>query len=577
MTGSRELSAEDIKHAYDMMHEKKALFFLDDPNDVQRLTEYIKFDNKEIYHQDKFVYIPHPNDRYLIAAATPDLGCKKSGQVELGLFARKTFYPGDPVITCYGKNLWGTISAQEMQERLAVYENPGDYVWEVDYGNGTKKALDLLLEGNAAKLVNQSFERNTDPVINKNGDIDYIATKVIHVGTEITTTYGRGKNYFDKAHPMIKRKPQQLNDILFQLVAYRLNIHLPYHHLATLSSMKEILSMLGWNEAAYHVIRSDNMEVRNNELRNNIIDLKTTTAEVTAIQDTRPPIFDLDKLDEIERKTIFAGNFIKTSKKKFFVASKQQDPLHFALFTGQYIKKKKTVCKIKGEEYSNEQLKKLGAIDNSLVFNLPTGRNIFCQFMGSEALFIQGTTKKMANVEFAIKNNIPIYRATKDISPGSEIVAYYQGKYITKPMTLNEVVDYYNQKVTSWKVTLHRAATEPYLYSMEMKGIETSQPVILAREPYIEQVDKEQLLAFEQMIDKSIGFALSHPHLLASIDWDNLKNTKPSQEKSDRTMEMQNKRILTNNLSTHFQPIKKQAKTTVFQLSMNQEVSLQRP
>lgn len=481
----KNLSDHDIQSAYELMLERKLVFPLNAPGAIDRLTQFVKEKNEELYHAAEFQFIETEFDQKAIIAAVPKLG-----RAELGLFCGEGGFKKDEIIGTYeGKNLWGILPTKEIQKKINDCEEYGEYFWEVKCDSKTSMAIDSRMEGSAPRFINDSLNKNCY-VKSENGKIYYIASRDIKFGEEITTNYGL--SYFSNENPRIEYRPSTLQEILYELFSETCSAEIETSQITNLEELQEFLNANDWFEEPIEPPTTKNIDNISLDTSNKS-EIKNASFEILYLdKEGNPLIFDLSNNEHVSLLSKTAAlKFIPTSRYKLFVAPTgyREGLRRFSLFSSQMIEKGNTVCVIKGEELTRKEISQREDIDETFLFEINNKINLYCKEIGSEAFFLEGSLNEAdANVKLGFdKNKLPQYIATNTIRPGSEILAYYGKDYPfgAKASHLKSVMDDFNNQQQLWDGSLtYHANKQSYSVNLSQHVLPSKNPVKLDASPF---------------------------------------------------------------------------------------------
>lgn len=163
------------------------------PSELKRLAAFTQEQNQNKYHE-KFILLSHPLlDKNLIVAPVNYLDDQ-----QLGLFAGKRYEIGERVALVEGVHLTKEQKASEVKD-ICDKQEFGDYIWQVPCDELNSIAIDSRVKGTIARYANHSENDSNVEIRYIDGQLYYVAIRVINPFEEITASYGedyfKGKNF----------------------------------------------------------------------------------------------------------------------------------------------------------------------------------------------------------------------------------------------------------------------------------------------------------------------------------------------------------------------------------------------
>ncbi|WP_182392040.1 SET domain-containing protein-lysine N-methyltransferase [Legionella sp. PC997] len=436
------LDNSDKTKARQEMLKEELIFFPDEEDSLLRLCNYLKYSCT----QPDFNFQRTEYDKGVIIAASPNLGPK-----QLAVFAAKSFKPGDIVGEIKGTDLFGIRPNAEMERIVEEYQGDSTYVWKLNLDDRDQYAvvIDLLKSGSSTRWVNHANKPNLEvKVICKQRQDDsgkvqfdyhayYVAARKIDFADELTISYG--DEYFTAERPQIVCQPQSLVKILEDLAETQ---QVAISKISTPNELKEFFTLL----------------------RSDMLSKQEQKKQMYLDKNLDPKIYDLSTFADVMRFQKEQKLQLKqTSPYHLFIAPtiRGKEENRYSLFSGQKIPAKKTLCRLVGQKMDavpkkSEEMLLWAAqnnIDTNYLVQSGEGGYLYTKDKASEAYCVEGAKHRSEmNVRFDFRTNS--YITTRQIQPGEEILAFYEGyDYGASPTKLAKVFDDFNESQYYYQAT----------------------------------------------------------------------------------------------------------------------------
>ena len=436
------LDNSDKVQAREEMLKEQLVFFPDEEDSLFRLCNYLNAN----CNQPDFKYQRTDYDEGVIIAANPNLGPK-----QLGVYAAKSFRPGDIVGEIKGTDLFGIRPNAEMDRIVEEYQGNSSYVWKLNLDDKDKYAvvIDLLESGSSTRWVNHATKPNLEvKVICKQRKDEsgrtlfdyhayYVAVSKINFADELTISYG--DDYFTVERPQIVCQSQTLVGILEDLAKKQ---EVAVSKISTRKEIKDFFTLL----------------------RSDMLSKQEQKKQMYLDKNLDPKIYDLRAFDDVMRfQKEQKIKLEQTSPYHLFIAPtiRGRGDYRYSLFSGQKIPAKKTLCQLVGKQMDgvpekNKEMRLWAAkhnIDTNYLVQSGKGGYLYTKDNASEAYCVEGAKHRSEmNVRFDFATNS--YITTRPIQPGEEILAFYEGyDYGASPTTLAKVFADFNEAQYYYQAT----------------------------------------------------------------------------------------------------------------------------
>ncbi|WP_454781600.1 SET domain-containing protein-lysine N-methyltransferase [Legionella sp. WA2022007384] len=434
-------NSEKVKASEDMLREQ-LIFFPEEDDSVLRLGNYLKYS----CGQADFDYQHTEYDDGVIIAASPNLGPN-----QLAVYAAKSFRQGDIVGEIKGTDLFGILPNTTIERKVEDYQGDSTFVWKLNLDDEDKYAvvIDLLKSGSSTRWVNHANKPNLEVKVickktkDENGKIlfdyhaYYIAVKKINFADELTISYG--DEYFTEERPQIVCQPQTLVGILEDLAKKQ---EVAVSKISTPKEIKDLFTLL----------------------RSDMLSKQEQKKQMYLDKNLDPKIYDLRAFDDVLRfQKEQKIKLEQTSPYHLFIAPtvRGNGEYRYSLFSTEKIPAKKTLCQLVGQKMEgvpekNKEMQLWAAkhnIDTNYLVQSGKGGYLYTKDNASEAYCVEGAKYRSdMNVRFDFATNS--YITTRQIQPGEEILAFYEGyNYGASPVTLAKVFTDFNEAQYYYKAT----------------------------------------------------------------------------------------------------------------------------